>query len=101
MRIQDAGGRRGVTPTALILLWKSAWCGSAALATFADVVDPITAKMTRWHPHVFEDTSLRDGFLASGTCERVKAEEKAPRAKIDEGSLLDDVPLALARSRAR
>jgi uncharacterized protein YabN with tetrapyrrole methylase and pyrophosphatase domain len=34
--------------------------------------------MTRWHPHVFEDTSLRDGFLASGTWERVKAEEKAP-----------------------
>ena len=44
---------------------------------FADVVDAITAKMIRRHPHVFEDTSLRDAFLTSGTWERIKAEEKA------------------------
>lgn len=68
---------------------------------FADVVDAITAKMIRRHPHVFEDTSLRDAFLASGTWERIKAEEKATRgsaargAKEEAGSLLDDVPVAL------
>ena len=63
---------------------------------FADVVDAITAKMIRRHPHVFEDTGLRDAFLASGTWERIKAEEKAERSGRDEaGSVLDDVPVAL------
>ena len=63
---------------------------------FAEVVDAITAKMIRRHPHVFEDTSLRDAFLASGTWERIKAEEKAERSGGDEaGSVLDDVPVAL------
>jgi nucleoside triphosphate diphosphatase len=73
---------------------------------FSDVVDAITAKMIRRHPHVFEDTSLRDAFLTSGTWERIKAEEKATRgaaaggsaargAGDEAGSLLDDVPVAL------
>jgi MazG family protein len=68
---------------------------------FGDVVDAITAKMVRRHPHVFEDASLRDAFLTSGTWERIKAEEKAAhgptaRGATDEaGSLLDDVPVAL------
>ena len=69
---------------------------------FGDVVDAITAKMIRRHPHVFEDVSLRDAYLASGTWERIKAEEKAERGAVAEaGSLLDDVPVALpALSRA-
>jgi MazG family protein len=63
---------------------------------FADVVDAITAKMIRRHPHVFEDTGLRDAFLSSGTWERIKAEEKAERSGRDEaGLVLDDVPVAL------
>jgi MazG family protein len=63
---------------------------------FSDVVDAITAKMIRRHPHVFEDASLRDAFLTSGTWERIKAEEKVTRGAGDEaGSLLDDVPVAL------
>ncbi|MGH6824599.1 nucleoside triphosphate pyrophosphohydrolase [Methyloceanibacter sp.] len=73
---------------------------------FGDVVDAITAKMIRRHPHVFEDASLRDAFLTSGTWERIKAEEKATRgdaargyaargAGDEAGSLLDDVPVAL------
>lgn len=62
---------------------------------FGDVVDAITAKMIRRHPHVFEDVSLRDGFKTRGTWERIKAEEKATRGMSSEGSLLDDVPLAL------
>jgi MazG family protein len=57
--------------------------------------------MIRRHPHVFEDTSLRDAFLTSGTWERIKAEEKATRGGAaggdgdEAGSLLDDVPVAL------
>jgi MazG family protein len=68
---------------------------------FGDVVDAITAKMIRRHPHVFEDASLRGAFLTSGTWERIKAEEKATRGYVAPGlrdeaaSLLDDVPLAL------
>ena len=68
---------------------------------FSDVVDAITAKMIRRHPHVFEDASLRDAFLTSGTWERIKAEEKATRGGAaggdgdEAGSLLDDVPVAL------
>lgn len=68
---------------------------------FADVVDAITAKMIRRHPHVFEDTSLRADFEKSGVWERIKAEEKSARGDRGEGSLLDDVPAALpALSRA-
>jgi MazG family protein len=64
---------------------------------FGDVVDAITAKMIRRHPHVFDDPGLRDTFLASGTWERIKAEEKAERGEGDRGagSVLDDVPVVL------
>jgi MazG family protein len=52
--------------------------------------------MIRRHPHVFEDASLRDTFLVSGTWERIKAAEKAERSGREEpGSVLDDVPVAL------
>ncbi len=67
---------------------------------FADVVEAITTKMIRRHPHVFADTSLRESFQTSGTWERIKAEEKAARGT-GEASLLDEVPVALpALSRA-
>jgi ATP diphosphatase len=49
--------------------------------SFGDVVEAITAKMIRRHPHVFAD---RDGQLTSedvkGAWDRIKAEEKAERA---------------------
>jgi ATP diphosphatase len=48
---------------------------------FADVVEAITAKMIRRHPHVFAD---KDGRLTpahvKGAWDRIKAEEKAERA---------------------
>ena len=68
---------------------------------FADVVDGITAKMIRRHPHVFADPTLREAFLATAMWDRIKAEEKATRGDAargdagQEGSLLDDVPVAL------
>ncbi len=62
---------------------------------FADVVDAITAKMIRRHPHIFEDASLRDSFESSGVWERIKAEEKAERGGEPRASILDDVPVAL------
>jgi MazG family protein len=62
---------------------------------FGDVADAITRKMIRRHPHVFEDTSLREGFERSDAWERIKAEEKAAGGTDGAGSLLDDVPVAL------
>ena len=68
---------------------------------FANVVDGITAKMIRRHPHVFADPTLREAFLATAMWDRIKAEEKATRGDAargdagQEGSLLDDVPVAL------
>ncbi len=48
--------------------------------SFGDVVEAITRKMIRRHPHVFPDDA---GFIApsdvKGTWERIKAEEKAER----------------------
>lgn len=62
---------------------------------FADVVDAITRKMIRRHPHVFEDASRREEFLATDLWQRIKAEEKAERGQGREASRLDDVPVAL------
>jgi MazG family protein len=61
---------------------------------FADVVDGITRKMLRRHPHVFADAS-RDEFLTGDVWQRIKAEEKAERGAAGRGSRLDDVPITL------
>jgi nucleoside triphosphate diphosphatase len=62
---------------------------------FADVVDAITRKMIRRHPHVFADPSLREDFLAKDLWRRIKDEERAERGEARASSTLDDVPLAL------
>lgn len=77
---------------------------------FAAVVDAITTKLVRRHPHLFPDGDLY-GALATPKLdeatlrqrwEAIKAEERATRAGAPQQlSLLDDVPLALpALSRA-
>jgi len=47
---------------------------------FADVVDAITRKMVRRHPHVFGDDAARSAGAAKGFWEKIKAEEKAEKA---------------------
>jgi nucleoside triphosphate diphosphatase len=77
---------------------------------FGDVVEAITRKMIRRHPHVFAD---KDGRLTpsdvKGAWERIKAEEKAERAarrpqdETSQQSLLSGVKAgqpALARAMA-
>ncbi len=76
--------------------------------SFGDVVEAITAKMIRRHPHVFADS---DGRLTpsdvKGAWDRIKAEEKAERAsrrplqEAEHKSLLSSVKTgqpALARA---
>lgn len=77
---------------------------------FARVVDGITRKLIRRHPHVFPDGDLYgppdqprlDEAAIKRRWEEIKAEERAEQAAVPEQlSLLDDVPLALpALSRA-
>jgi MazG family protein len=61
---------------------------------FDDVVQAITEKMIRRHPHVFADITLRETFLATPMWDRIKTDEKAARGKREQ-SLLDDVPVGL------
>ncbi len=68
---------------------------------FGDVVEAITTKMIRRHPHVFGDLDAKDAAAVKVRWD-AKAEEKAERAAkraAVEGeistSLLDDVPVAL------
>ncbi len=77
---------------------------------FATVVDTITRKLIRRHPHVFPDGDLYgspelprlDEAAIKRRWEEIKAEERAEKAAAPEQlSLLDDVPSALpALSRA-
>ncbi|WP_386083310.1 nucleoside triphosphate pyrophosphohydrolase [Vreelandella sp. F11] len=79
---------------------------------FADIVDTLTAKMLRRHPHVFPQGTLASrrppGVSAeevqtqqvNSRWEALKAEERAERA-VEAPSVLDDVPRTLpALSRA-
>ncbi|RWB69616.1 MAG: nucleoside triphosphate pyrophosphohydrolase [Mesorhizobium sp.] len=72
---------------------------------FGDVVEAITTKMIRRHPHVFGDEKARSAGMAKGMWEKIKAEEKAEKrsARIARGldpedhgkGYLDSVPVAL------
>lgn len=72
---------------------------------FGDVVEAITTKMIRRHPHVFGDAEARGAGMAKGMWEKIKAEEKAEKraARLARGhdpedhgkGFLDGVPVAL------
>ena len=68
---------------------------------FGDVVEAITKKMIRRHPHVFADGAARDPAAVKANWERIKAEERAEkaaeraRAAEESASLL--VPLSPSR----
>lgn len=51
----------------------------AGAFAFPDVVEAITTKMIRRHPHVFGDETARAAGAAKGFWEAIKAEEKAER----------------------
>lgn len=75
---------------------------------FATVVDAITRKLVRRHPHVFPDGDLYgspelprlDEAAIKQRWEKIKAEERAEKAAAPEQlSLLNDVPAALPADR--
>lgn len=73
--------------------------------SFGDVVQAITEKMIRRHPHVFGDEKARNAGMAKGMWEKIKAEEKTLKrqARIARGldpedhgtGFLDSVAVAL------
>lgn len=72
---------------------------------FGDVVEAITKKMIRRHPHVFGDAEARAAGMAKGMWNSIKAQEKAEKRQgrlargldpEDHGAgYLDGVPVAL------
>ena len=62
---------------------------------FADVVEGITAKMIRRHPHVFADAEGQTAEHVKGLWERIKDDEKAERGEAAPGGALAGVPVAL------
>ncbi len=61
------------------------------LFDFADVVEAISDKMHRRHPHVFADEQIDSADQQNDAWEQAKAQERQKR----KGGLLDDVPRAL------
>jgi len=62
---------------------------------FPDVVEAISSKMIRRHPHVFGDDDARTAGAVRGSWERIKAEERAAKSDGTAPSSLDGIPRAL------
>lgn len=66
---------------------------------FPDVVEAVTRKMIRRHPHVFGPVEARTPHLVKGVWEKIKAEERAEKAARQGGEipqgLLDSVSIAM------
>jgi nucleoside triphosphate diphosphatase len=62
---------------------------------FGDVVQAITAKLIRRHPHVFADEDLATPRDVEGLWERIKAQEKAGNETAGPQGALAGVPVAL------
>jgi nucleoside triphosphate diphosphatase len=62
---------------------------------FGDVVEALTAKLIRRHPHVFADADGKTADAVKGLWERIKAEEKAERGEKGADGALAGVPVGL------
>ena len=76
----------------------------AALFSFDDVVEAISDKMIRRHPHVFDVGTADNADAVRKSWEEIKAEEKAAKSKaaadalpdsLMPDSLMNDIPLTL------
>jgi nucleoside triphosphate diphosphatase len=62
---------------------------------FEDVVEALTAKLIRRHPHVFADADGKTADAVKDLWERIKAEEKAERGEKGADGTLAGVPVGL------
>src|SRR5262247_2290882 len=62
---------------------------------FGDVVEALTAKLIRRHPHVFAEADGKTADAVKGLWERIKAEEKAERGQKGGDGALAGVPVGL------
>jgi len=84
----------------LQIMFHSRMAAEQGAFDFGDVVQAITEKLVRRHPHVFADESSPTPHAVEGLWERIKAEEKSAK-KIGQVGALAGVPVALpALSRA-
>ncbi len=99
IREQDMDGlRKELGDLLLQVVFHSAIAQDRGDFTFADVVESITDKLVRRHPHVFGTDEERAAGAQHGTWEAQKAEERAEAARRrgrERAGVLDDVPLAL------
>jgi ATP diphosphatase len=77
----------------LQVVYHAQMASEAGTFAFPDVVEAITTKLIRRHPHVFGDAEAKAAGAAKGQWERIKAEEKRERG-VEHKSALDGVPLA-------
>jgi ATP diphosphatase len=101
--VADAIGRRDVADLKdelgdllLQVVFHSRIAEESGFFDFDAVVQAITQKMIRRHPHVFGDPRELSPIEAKESWAKIKAEEKLARGvSPDAGSLMDGVPLAL------
>jgi ATP diphosphatase len=65
----------------LQVVYHSRMAEEQGLFAFADVAEAITTKMLRRHPHVFGTPEQRAAGITPGFWERIKAEERAEKAR--------------------
>ncbi len=62
---------------------------------FGDVVETITSKLIRRHPHVFADQQGRTAEAVKGLWEQIKAQERAERGRTTVEGALAGIPVTL------
>jgi ATP diphosphatase len=72
----------------------------AGAFAFPDVVEAITTKLVRRHPHVFGDADARAAGAAKGIWEKIKAEEKVAR-RAERGAVEESLGLLSSVARGQ
>ncbi|MEM8688190.1 MAG: nucleoside triphosphate pyrophosphohydrolase [Pseudomonadota bacterium] len=79
----------------LQVIYHSQMASEEGAFSLDEVIEGISTKMVRRHPHVFGDEQTRKAGVAKGFWEKIKASEKQARGERESVSILNDVPLPL------
>ena len=98
---QDMSALKGEQGDLLFqVVFYSQMASEQGLFNFADVVDSVSEKLVRRHPHVFGEAQFADTRAVNANWEAEKAKERLQK-DASASSVLDDIPLAMpAMSRA-